>query len=66
MCVQMHHIACCCAEADESFMDTIARIRQAIGGPESEISKMVSFLLSIDSSLIQCHLLLWAILLIAA
>lgn len=41
---------CYCAEADESFMDTIARIRQAIGGPESEISKFVSFFISIHLS----------------
>ena len=28
------------AEADESFIDTIAKIRQAIGGPAAEISEL--------------------------
>ena len=37
-------ILCCVgylssAEADESFIDTIAKIRQAIGGPAAEISE---------------------------
>ena len=34
-------VCVCFVEADESFMDTISHIRQAIGGPESEISMCV-------------------------